>query len=158
MDTYRLCLTLLCFGVLSQSVSAQSFMECSDIELDTERLSCYDAAAAAIKASIEKPQVGSSEQRQEQRNAEVAAIVFGEEAAPEIVEEVPEQITFVIKDVLYTQRRDTIFVAEDGRLFKKISDTQVTIKPGERVAIEDGFFGAIFLVTEKGVRIKVKER
>ena len=158
MDTYRLCLTLLCFGMLSQSVSAQSFMECSDIELDTDRLSCYDAAAAAIKASIEKPQVGSSEQRQEQRNAEVAAIVFGEEAAPEIVEEVPEQITFVIKDVLYTQRRDTIFVAEDGRLFKKISDTQVTIKPGERVAIEDGFFGAIFLVTERGVRIKVKER
>ena len=158
MDTYRLCLTLLCFGMLSQSVSAQSFMECSDIELDTDRLSCYDAAAAAIKASIEKPQVGSSEQRQKQRNAEVAAIVFGEEAAPEIVEEVPEQITFVIKDVLYTQRRDTIFVAEDGRLFKKISDTQVTIKPGERVAIEDGFFGAIFLVTEKGVRIKVKER
>jgi len=158
MDTYRLCLTLLCFGMLSQSVSAQSFMECSDIELDTERLSCYDAAAAAIKASIEKPQVGSSEQRQEQRNAEVAAIVFGEEAAPEIVEEVPEQITFVIKDVLYTQRRDTIFVAEDGRLFKKISDTQGTIKPGERVAIEDGFFGAISLVTEKGVRIKVKER
>ena len=158
MDTYRLCLTLLCCGLLSQSVSAQSFMECSDIELDTERLSCYDAAAAAIKASIEKPQVGSSEQRQEQRNAEVAAIVFGEEAAPEIVEEVPEQIAFVIKDVLYTQRRDTIFVAEDGRLFKKVSDTQVTIKAGERVAIEDGFFGSIFLVTEKGVRIKVKER
>ena len=158
MDTYRLCLTLLCCGLLSQSVSAQSFMECSDIELDTERLSCYDAAAAAIKASIEKPQVGSSEQRQEQRNAEVAAIVFGEQAAPEIVEEVPEQITFVIKDVLYTQRRDTIFVAEDGRLFKKVSDTQVTIKAGERVAIEDGFFGSIFLVTEKGVRIKVKER
>ena len=158
MDIYRLCLTLLCCGLLSQSVSAQSFMECSDIELDTERLSCYDAAAAAIKASIEKPQVGSSEQRQEQRNAEVAAIVFGEEAAPEIVEEVPEQITFVIKDVLYTQRRDTIFVAEDGRLFKKVSDTQVTIKSGERVAIEDGFFGSIFLVTEKGVRIKVKER
>lgn len=158
MDTYRLCLTLLCCGLLSQSVSAQSFMECSDIELDTERLSCYDAAAAAIKASIEKPQVGSSEQRQEQRNAEVAAIVFGEEAAPEIVEEVPEQITFVIKDVLYTQRRATIFVAEDGRLFKKVSDTQVTIKAGERVAIEDGFFGSIFLVTEKGVRIKVKER
>ena len=158
MDTYRLCLTLLCCGLLSQSVSAQSFMECSDIELDTERLSCYDAAAAAIKASLEKPQVGSSEQRQEQRNAEVAAIVFGEEAAPEIVEEVPEQITFAIKDVLYTQRRDTIFVAEDGRLFKKVSDTQVTIKAGERVAIEDGFFGSIFLVTEKGVRIKVKER
>ena len=158
MDTYRLCLTLLCCGLLSQSVTAQSFMECSDIELDTERLSCYDAAAAAIKASIEKPQVGSSEQRQEQRNAEVAAIVFGEEAAPEIVEEVPEQITFVIKDVLCTQRRNTIFVAEDGRLFKKVSDTQVTIKAGERVAIEDGFFGSIFLVTEKGVRIKVKER
>ena len=119
------------------------FHECSDIELDTERLSCYDAAAA-IKASIEKPQVGSSEQRQEQRNAEVAAIVFGEEAAPEIVEEVPKQITFVIKDVLYTQRRDTIFVAEDGRLFKKVSDTQVTIKSGERVAIEDGFLARFF--------------
>ena len=97
MDTYRLCLTLLCCGLLSQSVSAQSFMECSDIELDTERLSCYDAAAAAIKASIEKPQVGSSEQRQEQRNAEVAAIVFGEEAAPEIVEEVPSVQSDLLK-------------------------------------------------------------
>ena len=72
-------------------------MECSEIELDAERLSCYDAAADAIKASLEKPQVGSSEQRQEQRNAEVAAIVFGEEEAPVIVEEVPEQITFIIK-------------------------------------------------------------
>ena len=50
-------------------------MECSEIELDAERLSCYDAAADAIKASLEKPQVGSSEQRQEQRNAEVAAVL-----------------------------------------------------------------------------------
>ena len=158
MDTYRLCLALICSACFSTAASAQSFMECSEIELDAERLSCYDAAADEIKASLEKPQVGSSEQRQEQRNAEVAAIVFGEEEAPVIVEEVPEQITFIIKDVLYTQRRETIFVADDGRLFKKIADTRVTIKPGERVSIEDGFFGAIFLVTEKGVRIKVKER
>jgi mannose-6-phosphate isomerase-like protein (cupin superfamily) len=160
MDTlrFRLTLTLALFSIVANAVSAQSFMECANIELDSERLTCYDAAADAIKASLEKPQVGSSQQRQEQRNAEVAAIVFGEEAALEIVEEVPEQITFIIKDVLYTQRRDTIFVAEDGRLFTKVSDTQVTIKPGERVAIEDGFFGAIFLVTEKGVRIKVKAR
>ena len=150
MDTYRLCLALICSACFSTAANAQSFMECSEIELDAERLSCYDAAADAIKASLEKPQVGSSEQRQEQRNAEVAAIVFGEEEAP--------QITFIIKDVLYTQRRETIFVADDGRLFKKIADTRVTIKPGERVSIEDGFFGAIFLVTEKGVRIKVKER
>ena len=158
MDTYRLCLALVCSACFSAIAHGQSFMECSEIELDAERLSCYDAAADAIKASLEKPQVGSSEQRQEQRNAEVAAIVFGEEEAPVIVEEVPEQITFIIKDVLYTQRRETIFVADDGRLFKKIADTLVTIKPGERVSIEDGFFGAIFLVTEKGVRIKVKER
>ena len=88
----------------------------------------------------------------------MAAIVFGEEVAPEIIEEVPQQITFVIKDVLYTQRRETIYVAGDGRLFKKTSDTQIKIRPGERVAIEDGFFGSIFLVTEKGVRIKVQER
>ena len=158
MDAYRLCLTLLTCVFLTQTAHAQSFMECANIQADSDRLDCYDAAAAAMKKSLEKPQVGSSEQRQEQRNAEVAAIVFGEEAAPEIVEEVPEQITFVIKDVLYTQRRETIYVAEDGRLFKKTSDTQIKIKPGERVAIEDGFFGSIFLVTEKGVRIKVKER
>ena len=68
------------------------------------------------------------------------------------------QITFVIKDVLYTARRDTIFAAEDGRLFKKTADNNLTIKAGERVSIEDGMFGSIFLVTEKGVRIKVKER
>ena len=148
-----LILTLLCV-----QANAQSFMECADIEDDSNRLSCYDTAAEAIKASLEKPQAGSSEQRQEQRNAEVAAIVFGEKKAPAIVEEVPKQITFVIKDVLFTQQRETIFIAEDGRLFKKIADTRVTIKRGERVSIEDGFFGAIFLVTEKGVRIKVKER
>ena len=158
MDTYRNGLIFVALALVCLEVNAQSFMECADIEDDANRLSCYDNAAAAIKASLEKPQAGSSEQRQEQRNAEVAAIVFGEEQAPEIIEEVPEQITFIIKDVLFTQRRDTIFVAEDGRLFKKIADTRVTIKPGERVSIEDGFFGAIFLVTEKGVRIKVKER
>lgn len=158
MDTYRYSLMFTLLTLVCVEASAQSFMECADIEDDSSRLSCYDNAAAAIKASLEKPQAGSSEQRQEQRNAEVAAIVFGEEQAPEIIEEVPEQITFIIKDVLFTQQRDTIFIAEDGRLFKKISDTQITIKRGERVSIEDGFFGAIFLVTEKGVRIKVKER
>ena len=158
MDTYRNGLIFATLALICLEANAQSFMECADIEDDARRLSCYDNAAAAIKASLEKPQAGSSEQRQEQRNAEVAAIVFGEEQAPEIIEEVPEQITFIIKDVLFTERRDTIFVAEDGRLFKKIADTRVTIKPGERVSIEDGFFGAIFLVTEKGVRIKVKER
>lgn len=158
MDTYRNGLILATLVLIGVEANAQSFMECADIKDDSSRLNCYDTAAAAIKASLEKPQAGSSEQRQEQRNAEVAAIVFGEEQAPEIIEEVPEQITFIIKDVLYTQQRDTIFIAEDGRLFKKMSDTQITIKPGERVSIEDGFFGAIFLVTEKGVRIKVKER
>ena len=158
MDTYRNGLIFAALTLLCVQANAQSFMECADIEDDSNRLSCYDTAAEAIKASLEKPQAGSSEQRQEQRNAEVAAIVFGEEEAPAIVEEVPEQITFVIKDVLFTQQRETIFIAEDGRLFKKIADTRVTIKRGERVSIEDGFFGAIFLVTKKGVRIKVKER
>jgi len=158
MDTYRNGLIFTLLTLVCLEAGAQSFMECADIEGDSNRLSCYDNAAAAIKASLEKPQAGSSEQRQEQRNAEVAAIVFGEEQAPEIIEEVPKQITFIIKDVLFTQQRETIFIAEDGRLFKKIADTRVTIKRGERVSIEDGFFGAIFLVTEKGVRIKVKER
>ena len=158
MDTYRNGLIFTLLTLVCLEAGAQSFMECADIEGDSNRLSCYDSAAAAIKTSLEKPQAGSSEQRQEQRNAEVAAIVFGEEQAPEIIEEVPEQITFIIKDVLFTQQRETIFIAEDGRLFKKIADTRVTIKRGERVSIEDGFFGAIFLVTEKGVRIKVKER
>ena len=158
MDTYRNGLIFTLLTLVCLEAGAQSFMECADIEDDSNRLSCYDSAAAAIKASLEKPQAGSSEQRQEQRNAEVAAIVFGEEQAPEIIEEVPKQITFIIKDVLFTQQRETIFIAEDGRLFKKIADTRVTIKRGERVSIEDGFFGAIFLVTEKGVRIKVKER
>jgi hypothetical protein len=158
MDARRYCLTLFFCTSFSLQAHAQSFMECSEITEDSDRLACYDNAAAAIKASIEKPQVGSSEQRQEQRNAEVAAIVFGEEMATEIEEAAPEQITFVIKEVLYTKRQDTIFVAEDGRLFKKTSDNTITIKAGERVRIEDGMFGSIFLVTEKGVRIKVKER
>ena len=158
MDTYRNGLIFTLLTLVCLEAGAQSFMECADIEDDSNCLSCYDSAAAAIKTSLEKPQAGSSEQRQEQRNAEVAAIVFGEEQAPEIIEEVPKQITFIIKDVLFTQQRETIFIAEDGRLFKKIADTRVTIKRGERVSIEDGFFGAIFLVTEKGVRIKVKER
>lgn len=158
MDTYCKGLIFIFSVTVCLSAQGQSFMDCSEITDDTARLACYDDAAAAIKASLEKPQTGSSEQRQEQRNAEVAAIVFGEEAAVVLEEKVPQQITFIIKDVLYTQRRETIFVAEDGRLFKKIADTTVTIKAGERVRIEDGFFGAIFLVTEKGVRIKVKER
>ena len=92
MDTYRNGLILTALTLLCVQASAQSFMECADIEDDANRLSCYDNAAGAIKASLEKPQAGSSEQRQEQRNAEVAAIVFGEKKAPAIVEEVPEQI------------------------------------------------------------------
>ena len=53
MDTYRLCLALIITASFSTTANAQSFMECSEIELDTDRLSCYDAAADAIKASLE---------------------------------------------------------------------------------------------------------
>ena len=158
MDARRYCLTLILSAAVCDQAGAQSFMECSEILEDAARLSCYDAAAAEIKASIQKPQIGSGVQRQEQRDAEVAAIVFGEEQAAEIQKEAPTQVTFIIKDVLYTLQRDVIFVAEDGRLFKKMSDNSLTIKSGEVVSIEDGFFGSIFLVTKKGVRIKVKER
>ena len=101
MDTYRNGLILAALTLLCAQANAQSFMECADIEDDANRLNCYDTAAAAIKTSMQKPQAGSSEQRQEQRNAEVAAIVFGEEQAPEIIEEVPEQITFIIKTYIF---------------------------------------------------------
>ena len=82
MDRYRL--RLICFfcGVfITATSSAQSFMECADIADDGERLACYDNAATAIKASLEKPQVGSSEQRQEQRNACYLALVAKHDGA-----------------------------------------------------------------------------
>ena len=85
MDTYRNGLIFAALALICIQANAQSFMECADIEDDANRLSCYDTAAGAIKASLQKPQAGSSEQRQEQRNAEVAAIVFGDEEAPAIV-------------------------------------------------------------------------
>ena len=58
MDAYRLCLTLLTCVLLAQTAHAQSFMECANIEADSDRLDCYDAAAAAMRKSLEKPQVG----------------------------------------------------------------------------------------------------
>ena len=46
MDTYRNGLILATLVLICIEASAQSFMECADIEDDSNRLSCYDNAAA----------------------------------------------------------------------------------------------------------------
>jgi hypothetical protein len=159
MATFRPIAILMLLVSISTNAQERSLLQCSEVADDIARLACYDAAAAAVKASLEKPQVGSEAQRRERRDAEVAAVVLGDTVAEEVEEQAPPQIAVTIKEVLFTRRRETIYATSDGRLWEKVTDQAGGLREGDRVILEDGLFGSIFMINEdRGVRIKVKQR
>ena len=142
------CLALL---LLSFSIHAETFLECSEIEDSKIRLNCYDIVSANLKQSLQKDQKGTTKERQEAKEVAVSVATIGSESVPS-----PELETFKIQRIFSPQRHRYIYVSGDGRTFRKISRDTQNFKVGDTVAIKPGMFGSIFLV-KQGLKIKVKE-
>ena len=107
------CLALL---LLSFSIHAETFLECSEIEDSKIRLNCYDIVSANLKQSLQKDQKGTTKERQEAKEVAVSVATIGSESVPS-----PELETFKIQRIFSPQRHRYIYVSGDGRTFRKIS-------------------------------------
>ncbi len=142
------CLAIMC---LPLTLQAETFMECSEIESSSERLTCYDAVAARLKASLQKEQKGTTKERREAKESAVSVATIGQESVPS-----PELERFKIARIISPQRHRHVYISDDGRRFKKTSQDTQNFKVGDEVFIKPGMFGSLFLV-KPGLKIKVKE-
>ena len=151
MENIGLKIACLIIMLVSFSIHAETFLECSEVENSNARLTCYDTVAARLKDSLQKDQKGTTKERQEAKEVAVSVATIGQELVPS-----PELESFKIERILSPQPHRHIYISTDGRRFKKISRHTQNFRVGDTVAIKPGMFGSIFLV-KQGLKIKVKE-
>lgn len=136
---------------ISASVSAETLMECSQIEDAAERVACYDKVAGRVEKKMEEAYEGTTEQRVVARKESIAEEVVGSD------EFVPELLTLEIKKVLRDRNRRITYLTTDGRVFRRSNSAMIRFKVGDKCTLEAGVMGAVFLVREDGSKNKVKE-
>ena len=147
-------LVILCLMVgISAPLSAQDILSCSKLNDDTQRLSCYDTVAGRVEEALSKDVKGVAISRIKEREEAVQAAVIGDyDLAAQ------EYEGFTIAKIFFNNQRRPVYVSEDGRSFQQVSGINAIASEGEAVQLEQGMFGSLFLVSEAGVRTKVKER
>lgn len=135
----------------SASVSAETLMECSQIEDAAERVACYDKVAGRVEKKMEEAYEGTTEQRVVARKESIAEAVVGSD------EFVPSLLTLEIKEVLRDRNRRITYLTTDGRVFRGSDSAMIRFKVGDKCTLEAGVMGAVFLVREDGSKNKVKE-
>ena len=147
---------LITFSLLlgvSIPLSAQDILSCSQIGNDAQRLSCYDSVAGRVEEALTKDVKGTAVSRIKEREESIQNAVIGNyDVAAQ------EYEGFVIAKVYLNNQRRPVYVSEDGRTFQQVSGIAAVASSGEEVQLEQGMFGSLFLVSEAGVRTKVKER
>lgn len=137
--------------VTSTAANAETLLECSKIADPEERVACYDRLAGRVEEKMEKPQVGTTQERIEARQQSVAEEVMGDAS------QAPDIVTLTISRVIRDKTRRVTYLSEDGRLFARSTSETKNFKEGDTVRIEKGMLSAIFLVRDDGMKIKVKE-
>ena len=133
------------------SLAAETLLDCAKIEDASERVDCYDKLAGRVEKEMEKPYIGTTEERVEARNLSVAEEVVGSEA------EAPSIDIVEIKNVLRDRNNRITYVVADGRRFKRNPADSVLFAEGDSLRIENGALGSKFLVRDDGLRNKVSE-
>lgn len=157
----------------SSSVWAASVEECRDITNPGERLACYDNTATTTVTSAPTPK-----QKPEKQSAEPIAPAPTRSAKPKLTrkpvvvnnaleEPLPRRavnkpqietaaVEYTIAKVLRRYGEKIEYQTDDGRRFRKLSATQTNFAVGDTVVAKLGVFGAVFLINQEGMRIKVK--
>ena len=130
---------------------AETLVECAKIQNSEERVACYDRLAGRVEKKLEEQQQGSTRDRVEKKNQVIAEEILGSEAPSS------ELYSLTIEKILRDRNRRVVYQTTDGRRFRRSSGTQSSFKAGDTLKMEEGFLGAVFLVSEDGKRIKVQE-
>ena len=139
--------------VVAPVTAAQDLMGCRAIESDTQRLACYDAVAGRVQKALDEEIEGPATTRIKEREESLKAAVIGDYDMAQL-----EFEGFTIKAVTRNAQRKPIYESNDGRMFQQVSGLIPLAREGERVELELGLFGAVFIRTEDGLRFKVKEK
>lgn len=145
------------------TAQAKGAADCLKIQDNNARLSCYDRALGFKSGLPERPQVLLQTRPVEavvmDNQQPVAApsspvLIRAQEAYDQVV---ADSITMLITKVNKTKRQGIYFTTNSGRTFKKVTDRNIAFRVNDRVELQPGVLGSIFLVNQAGLRIKVKE-
>ena len=151
-------------------------VECRDIQEPTERLACYDSKEEPLGQSA------SSESASLNRKASTAVVPENQTAknkAPSIRQRVSrvvgnalevalprknaakpdaqtKAVEYTISKVLRKYGGKIEYHTTDGRKFRKLGGSASDFAVGDTVVAKLGVFDVVFLINQKGTRIKVK--
>ena len=159
--------------LVAGAVQARDASDCLDIADNNARLSCYDRALGYRNMTApERPQMlqqtrqsrsssedsnQSSSQPSKQSTSvstSTPVMIKAQQAYDQVV---ADSISMLITKVKNTQRKESYFTTNTNRKFKRVSDRQVAFRVNDRVELQPGVLGSMFLVNQVGLRIKVKE-
>lgn len=155
------------------TVQARDASDCLDIADNNARLACYDRALGYRDSAVpERPQM-LQQTRQSRSSLEDSNQSAGQPATqsngvstitPVMIKAqqaydqvVADSISMLITKVKNTQRKESYFTTNTNRKFKRVSERQVAFRVNDRVELQPGVLGSMFLVNQVGLRIKVKE-
>ena len=155
------------------TVQARDASDCLDIADNNARLSCYDRALGYRNMTApERPQMlqqtrqsrSSSEDSNQSSSQPSKQSISVSTSTPVMIKAqqaydqvVADSISMLITKVKNTQRKESYFTTNTNRKFKRVSDRQVAFRVNDRVELQPGVLGSMFLVNQVGLRIKVKE-
>ena len=132
--------------------------KCADITDSTDRLKCFDRAAALAKSTL------AASPKPAEKRSFLDWFGFSKPAPPQTAEEFgkpapppgPEEVTKITANVLEfarTSRGQTVFILENGQVWRQSpGDTTIVRDPAPgtqmKVTIENGFLGSYNLTIE----------
>ena len=159
--------------LVAGTVQARDASDCLDIADNNARLSCYDRALGFRNMTApERPQMlqqtrqsrSSSEDSNQSSSQPSKQSISVSTSTPVMIKAqqaydqvVADSISMLITKVKNTQRKESYFTTNTNRKFKRVSDRQVAFRVNDRVELQPGVLGSMFLVNQVGLRIKVKE-
>ena len=170
---YKSKIILLMTILVAGTVQARDASDCLDIADNNARLSCYDRALGYRNMTApERPQMlqqtrqsrSSSEDSNQSSSQPSKQSISVSTSTPVMIKAqqaydqvVADSISMLITKVKNTQRKESYFTTNTNRKFKRVSDRQVAFSVNDRVELQPGVLGSMFLVNQVGLRIKVKE-
>jgi len=185
--TCKQTLIILVCSLSSVNVLGSDVESCRALTQQDERLACYDSlfpplennqAASALSESseVDLPRIAAETTElvnDASATAEPASVVVVAEMPSDVdasvvveaearAQEAYEQVisdaqSLTIASVQRTRRGTVYFRTVEGRTFKKDTSRNVVFNEGDVVTIERGVFSSMFLNSQDGKRIKVRE-
>ena len=150
LNKFKLTLVFISSAALfaNSAHANDDLISCSTITNDDARLECYDNVVARITELMHNSatsRIGREQAFDEELQREIGA--------SDTEELVQIEITSVTKDPY----GKSIFTTSDGRRWKQSTSSRTaSIRAGTMVHFEPGAFSSVFMITDSGVKIKVK--